>query len=321
VQEKQLAVILDRQKQFKSAAVAAKQRGDLNQARELLRTAKGFDKLIQVSQSGLPVDMATLPAGPESVAALESEDFEVVTASDCIPASMGAADVFVKLEEDLKEQLRTCMRTRDHFKSMGDIGSANRFEHMALESKRDLDTLRLAARKGDVLPSYHYETRIFSITECNSDLGEDDLEVSVLKGINYKAGSSSDTFVKVELQYPSAEQAQINKTAVVNNAEYGSIYKLSINRSARNFHRFVHRHGVKLEVWSKGGFLRSSTLMGTATAKLLPLETKCTIHEAFDILEGRKSIGKLEVKVRVREPILTKQISQQKQKWLSIDRT
>lgn len=59
-----------------------------------------------------------------------------------------------------------CMRTRDHFKSIGDVASANRFESMALESKRDLDALRLAMKKNsDVLPKYHYENRIFSITE------------------------------------------------------------------------------------------------------------------------------------------------------------
>jgi len=58
-----------------------------------------------------------------------------------------------------------CMRTRDHFKSMGDVASGNRFEKMALETKRDLDTLRLAARKEEAIPKYHYETKIFSITE------------------------------------------------------------------------------------------------------------------------------------------------------------
>jgi len=38
------------------------------------------------------------------------------------------------------------------------------------------------------------------------------------------------------------------------------------------------------------------------------------------MLDGRKVVGKLEVKVRLREPVLTKQITQKKEKWLSIDR-
>ena len=97
------------------------------------------------------------------------------------------------------------MRTRDHLKSMGDIGSANRFEKWALDSKRDLDTLRLAARQGDSIPKYHYETRTFSIPECNTDLTEDEIEVNVLQGINYKVANPTDvdTYVKVELPYPT----------------------------------------------------------------------------------------------------------------------
>jgi len=58
-----------------------------------------------------------------------------------------------------------CMRTRDHYKTIGDIGSANRFEGLALETKKDLDAIRLAAKRGQELPKYHYENRIFSITE------------------------------------------------------------------------------------------------------------------------------------------------------------
>lgn len=58
-----------------------------------------------------------------------------------------------------------CMRMREHFKAVGDVGSANRFEGLALDTKRDLDALRLAAKSGAAAPKYHYENRIFSITE------------------------------------------------------------------------------------------------------------------------------------------------------------
>lgn len=67
LQEKQLQAIILRQQQFKEAALNAKKRGDLNQAREFLRTAKGFDKLIQVSQAGLPVDMNTVRKNDKTV--------------------------------------------------------------------------------------------------------------------------------------------------------------------------------------------------------------------------------------------------------------
>lgn len=60
LQEKQLNFIVGRQKQFREAALNAKKRGDIGQAKEFLKTAIGFDKLIEASQAGLPVDMATV---------------------------------------------------------------------------------------------------------------------------------------------------------------------------------------------------------------------------------------------------------------------
>ena len=59
-QEKQLAFLVARQKEFKEAALQAKRKGEINQAKEYLRLAKGFDPLIEASNCGLPVDMDTV---------------------------------------------------------------------------------------------------------------------------------------------------------------------------------------------------------------------------------------------------------------------
>lgn len=59
-QEKQLAVLLKRQKEWKEAAVMAKKTGDIEKARDCLRQAKGFDSLIEATRSGLPVDLNTV---------------------------------------------------------------------------------------------------------------------------------------------------------------------------------------------------------------------------------------------------------------------
>jgi hypothetical protein len=55
-----LAFLLSRQKEFREAALQAKRKGEVNQAKEYLRLAKGFDPLIEASNSGLPVDMDTV---------------------------------------------------------------------------------------------------------------------------------------------------------------------------------------------------------------------------------------------------------------------
>jgi coiled-coil and C2 domain-containing protein 1 len=55
-----LAFLLARQKEFRQAALQAKRKGEVNQAKEYLRLARGFEPLIEASNSGLPVDMDTV---------------------------------------------------------------------------------------------------------------------------------------------------------------------------------------------------------------------------------------------------------------------
>lgn len=113
------------------------------------------------------------------------------------------------------------------------------------------------------------------------------------------------------------------KTALVrdtDNPDYNHRQSIEIHRSQRACQRIFKRQALKCEVFSKGGFLRSDTLIGTVTVKLQPLETQCEIHDSFPLMDGRKTVGgKLEVKIRVRNPILTKQIEQINEKWLIID--
>uniref|UniRef100_A0A1B0DHV6 Uncharacterized protein n=1 Tax=Phlebotomus papatasi TaxID=29031 RepID=A0A1B0DHV6_PHLPP len=68
------------------------------------------------------------------------------------------------------------------------------------------------------------------------------------------------------------------------------------------------------------GFFRSDQLIGTVNVKLQPLETSCEIHDSFELMDGRKKAGgKLEVHIRIRNPILTKEVKKIDEKWLVID--
>lgn len=60
--EEHLSAILERQKLFKIAALKAKQNGNLIAAKEYLRTAKGFDSMVDACKCGLPVDMSSVRA-------------------------------------------------------------------------------------------------------------------------------------------------------------------------------------------------------------------------------------------------------------------
>lgn len=57
---KTIELLLERQKEFKEAALEAKKAGEIEQAKEFLKTFKGIESLLDVARGGLPVDISTV---------------------------------------------------------------------------------------------------------------------------------------------------------------------------------------------------------------------------------------------------------------------
>jgi coiled-coil and C2 domain-containing protein 1 len=98
---KQLNYLLERQRLFKEAALVSKQKGDIQQAKEYLRMAKGFDPLIEATQNGLPIDATSIPTPPQM-----TDDFVVVS----LPESSSVDDlereeIYRKIELELQNQI------------------------------------------------------------------------------------------------------------------------------------------------------------------------------------------------------------------------
>ncbi|XP_017778649.1 PREDICTED: coiled-coil and C2 domain-containing protein 1-like isoform X2 [Nicrophorus vespilloides] len=322
--EKQIILLKDRQREFKEAALNAKKKGEINQAKEYLRNAKRIDPLIEAAQGGLPVDISSLPIPPSAKSQLDLE-YELVMADECVEDDAGVMDVISRLEAQLTKQLKMCLTTRDHHKALGDVAGTNRFERLALSVTKDLDLVRIAKRtNGAAIPKFHHESRNFSIVKSFTDLNDNDLQLSIISGINYNCANPKDidTYVKFEFPYPQEEPYR-DKTSTIkdtNNPAYNADFIIPIQRTSRPCLRVFKRHAVKLEVFSKGGFFRSDSLLGTATVKLQPLETQCEIHESFDLMDGRKKVGgKLEVRIRVRDPLISKEVQQLSERWLVVD--
>lgn len=325
--EKQMIQLQLRQRELKQAALNAKQDGDMDLARDYLKQAIGIQPLIEASKAGLPVDMNSIPLSPlekvELSISQKDENFVLVSTEDFLEGSSGTNDqIYENLETQLIKQIKWCLSTRDHSKALGDVPAYNRWERLALGYTRDLDMLRV--RKRDVLPppQHHYEVKTYQIVQCSIDLNDSDIEISIIRGINYPR--EADTYVMFEFPFPS-DNHPTDRTSTIKdstNPEYQAIFPLNgiINRTSRQCQRAFKRHALKCEVWAKGGFLRSDSLLGTVTVKLQPLESQCTLHDSFPLKDGRKATGgKLEIKIRLRNPILFKQIENITDKWLTID--
>ncbi|KAG8194016.1 hypothetical protein JTE90_003617 [Oedothorax gibbosus] len=314
---KQLDYLLERQKLFRQAALEAKKNGDIQQAKEYLRMSKGFDSMIEATKCGLPIDATSIPTPPQ----LESSDFVIVDYSEC-NEDQSQEELYESLEKDLKHQIEVCTRNKEHFLRLGDVSSASKFEKLCLDSKKDLAVVLHLKKKGEPAPRFHYETRLFSMVQCHTDLGDNDIEVRVERGINLPGKPDDlDSYVKIEFPIP-AETPQRAKTHTIrdtNNPIYQEEFKFEFQRKSRSQLRHFKRGLIKCEVWSKGGFLRSDTHLGTASIKLCELESKCLVHDSFNLMDGRKACGgKLEVKVRVRDPLFGKQVEEVRERWLVV---
>jgi len=126
---------------------------------------------------------------------------------------------------------------------------------------------------------------------------------------------------RIEFPYPK-ETPFKDKTAVAKASKDPDYNHTSVVPAApkdKTFQRVFKRQAVKVELLTKGGFLRSDTPLGAASVKLQPLETRCTVHEAVPLMDGRRVLGgKVEVLVRLRNPLLTRQVEKVEEKWLVI---
>ncbi|KAL0113040.1 hypothetical protein PUN28_012340 [Cardiocondyla obscurior] len=337
--EKQMLQLQLRQRELKQAALNAKKDGNMDLARDYLRQAKGIEPLIEASKGGLPVDMTSIPLSPLEKVELstsEKDDNFVLVSSDDLEGSNGTDDkIYENLETQLVKQIKWCLSTRDHSKALGDVSGYNKWERLALSYTRDLDMLRVRKRDSLPPPQHHYETRTYQIVQSSTDLNESDIEISIIRGISYSR--EADTYVICEFPFPS-DNHPVERTSTIKdttNPEYQSVFLLNgiINRTSRQCQRAFKRHALKCEIWAKGcslnpilccthprGFFRSDSLLGTVMVKLQPLESQCVLHDSFPLMDGRKPTGgKLELKIRLRNPILFKQIENITDKWLTID--
>ena len=94
------------------------------------------------------------------------------------------------------------------------------------------------------------------------------------------------------------------------------------DRTARSFIRHIKRGSIKVTVFYERGFLKKAGEVGSAVLKLADWENLSEIHEALTLSEGRKQTAtKVEVKLRIREPVGGAQCEFTDMKWLIVGKS
>ncbi|XP_013377070.1 PREDICTED: coiled-coil and C2 domain-containing protein 1B isoform X2 [Chinchilla lanigera] len=319
----QLALLEARKLQYQRAALQAKRRQDMEQAKAHLRVAKGLEAQIVQARAGRPVDLSKVPSPLTD----EEGDFILIHHED-LRLSQKAEEVYAQLQKMLLEQYEKCLLFSKQFMHQGNVAETTRFEKLAHDRKKQLEILQLAQAQGLDPPSHHFELKTFQTVRIFSELNSTEMHLIVVRGMNLPAPpgvtpDDLDAFVRFEFHYPNSDQAQKGKTAVVKNTnspEFDQVFKLNINRNHRGFRRVIQSKGIKFEIFHKGSFFRSDRLVGTAQLKLEQLERECEIREIVEVLDGRKPTGgKLEVKARLREPLSGQDMQTVTENWLVLE--
>ncbi|KAM6217974.1 coiled-coil and C2 domain-containing protein 1B [Rhynchocyon petersi] len=319
----QLALLEARKLQYQRAALQAKRRQDLEQAKAHLRVAKGIEAQIMQVRAGRPVNFSKVPSPLTD----EEGDFILIHHED-LRLSQKAEEVYAQLQKMLLEQHEKCLLFSKQFMHQGNVAETTRFEKLAQDRKKQLEILQLAQAQGLDPPGHHFELKTFQTVRIFSELSSTEMHLIIVRGMNLPAPpgvtpDDLDAFVRFEFHYPNSDQAQKSKTAVVKNTnspEFDQLFKLNINRNHRGFRRVIQSKGIKFEIFHKGSFFRSDKLVGTSHLKLERLENECEIREIVEVLDGRKPTGgKLEVKVRLREPLSGQDVQMVTENWLVLE--
>uniref|UniRef100_A0A667GU60 Coiled-coil and C2 domain-containing protein 1A n=1 Tax=Lynx canadensis TaxID=61383 RepID=A0A667GU60_LYNCA len=320
--QQQLAFLEGRKKQLLQAALRAKQKNDVEGAKMHLRQAKGLEPMLEASRNGLPVDIAKVPPAP-----VNKDDFSLVQRPG--PGlSQESARRYGELTKLIRQQHEMCLNHSNQFTHLGNIAETSKFEKLAEDCKRSMEILKQAFARGLPTPTARFEQRTFSVIKIFPDLSSNDMLLFIVKGINLPtppglSPSDLDVFVRFDFPYPNVEEAQKDKTSVIKNTdspEFKEQFKLCINRSHRGFRRAIQTKGIKFEVVHKGGLFKTDRVLGTAQLKLDALETACEVREILEVLDGRRPTGgRLEVMVRIREPLTAQQLETTTERWLVID--
>ncbi|MBZ3883786.1 Coiled-coil and C2 domain-containing protein 1B [Sciurus carolinensis] len=319
----QLTLLEARKLQYQRAALQAKRKQDLEQAKAHLRVAKCLEGQIIQARAGRPVDLSKVPSPLTD----EEGDFILIHHED-LRLSQKADEVYTQLQKILLEQHEKCLLFSKQFMHQGNVTETTRFEKLAQDRKKQLEILQLAQAQGLDPPSHHFELKTFQTVRIFSELSSTEMHLIIVRGMNLPAPpgvtpDDLDAFVRFEFHYPNSDQAQKSKTSVVKNTnspEFDQVFKLNINRNHRGFRRVIQSKGIKFEIFHKGSFFRSDKLVGTAHLKLERLENECEIREIVEVLDGRKPTGgKLEVKIRLREPLSGQDVQMVTENWLVLE--
>ncbi|VDM18438.1 unnamed protein product [Hydatigera taeniaeformis] len=328
-ESRKLELLLKRQTELRRAAAQAKARGDMTAAREYLRSSMGMNNMIRSVNAGLPIDLKQLPSPPGVSASVagNSQMQPILSGVACDPpvdfqtaivtAGNDPMAICDKLISQLEAQAAEAESLSKDHREAGLSSLADKFFDLADVSRKWI-ALTTAYKHRSRVPQYAFEKANLSRLNINTDLGDGVLEVTVVRGISLpvpsclNGPSALDTYVTLELPFPSSESPQKHSTEWARHTneptDYGGYQasaRFEVNRKAKSYERLLQGiKSLKATVYYNRGLLKRPAVLGTVSAKLNELMANATYTACYDLMDGRKAVGGLlELRFRHRTPL------------------
>ncbi|KAJ3272381.1 Coiled-coil and C2 domain-containing protein 1B [Terramyces sp. JEL0728] len=303
---------------------------------ELVTTPKSIDmaspkslelqKDTGIAKNDAPINRDTSMQQTEAVIT------QVAQAVDQISGAGSCEELLNHLESTLESQIQLCTRLSAQYFTAGEKEKALEFhkrKKALIQDKETLNAFKKIPLNPSNLPfSFSYTTLEYFIAQTHTDVGLDELELSIIKGsdIVVKDVNEIESGVAYDFGWPFSAAGTNPEgkgdTSIKKGANPEFMYRrlIKIERT-KGFQRFLERKKATFEVFymskSLFGMLAKRVTIGKIILKLDDLLSKREIHQVMDVNNPRKATGgKIEIKIRMRAPLIKADIAKNSDKWL-----
>ncbi|KAF9209390.1 hypothetical protein BGZ49_004695 [Haplosporangium sp. Z 27] len=252
------------------------------------------------------------------------DDFQIVSNS--------SDDTYDMLQSQLQSQINMCQTAINYYHyQAADVQTAEKFRVLQKTFAADLESLQSRRSHGKIAPAFHFQDVRFELEVFFKEVGLNELSLEIIRAwdLSHKDVQPSDieAYVLWDLGWPTEHMAGAGtgkgSTATVKRTskpDFNFSKILGIQRT-RAFNNFAERKKVTFEVWHYRGLLWKDYPLGRAQVPLAALLQHSEIHVVVPLLDlnRRSTGGKIEVRIRLQQPLLRREIVIKEEKWLVID--
>ncbi|KAI7876572.1 hypothetical protein K492DRAFT_166962 [Lichtheimia hyalospora FSU 10163] len=337
-----LQQIIALQKEYKEAAIHYKNIGNLAVSKEMIKTSKDLLRVgIQVKNGeigDIEAVRSKLPGKPDmSRGDGKMRQIQLVASGNPSEQTLEHLESQLVYQVDVCHNLAIQSATTTGRKHTGKTLSDSANAYQQLEQAFTADLVSIRSRRDQDMkttPQLHYELVNYTYKNILDHIPINQMELKIIRGIGLQSldiSTNIEPFVTWDFGgWPPENTAQASlgkgETAVQKGTEpdFDASVLIPITRGNRIFMRYIQRRKLTLEVFHNRysyGLFRRPLSLGKVQLPLETLLSKCSISGTFDLIDPnrRKTGGKLELQLNLREPLSGEDIVRRAERWLVID--